>query len=108
MCSFAGTGNVLKVQTLLHHCDEHIDKTKDEKDKKEEKKEEKKEGESEEKKDEKKDDAEEDAPVKDDTFQGFAVIGLALVAMGEDIGSEMSMRQLNHLVRLTGATINTI
>ena len=43
MCSFAGTGNVLKVQTLLHHCDEHIDKTKEEKDKKEEKKEEKKE-----------------------------------------------------------------
>ena len=80
MCSFAGTGNVLKVQTLLHHCDEHIDKTKDEKDKKEEKKEEKKEGESEEKKDEK--------PAQDDTFQAFAVLGIALVAMGEDIGSE--------------------
>ena len=90
MCSFAGTGNVLKVQTLLHHCDEHIDKTKDEKDKKEEKKEEKKEGESEEKKDEK--------PAQDDTFQAFAVLGIALVAMGEDIGSEMALRQFNHLV----------
>ena len=90
MCSFAGTGNVLNVQTLLHHCDEHIDKTKDEKDKKEEKKEEKKEGESEEKKDEK--------PAQDDTFQAFAVLGIALVAMGEDIGSEMALRQFNHLV----------
>ena len=27
MCSYAGTGNVLKVQELLHYCDEHIDKT---------------------------------------------------------------------------------
>jgi 26S proteasome regulatory subunit N1 len=24
-CAFAGTGNVLKVQAMLHHCDEHID-----------------------------------------------------------------------------------
>ena len=39
MCFFAGTGNVLKVQTLLLHCDEHTDKTKDEKDKEEEKEE---------------------------------------------------------------------
>ena len=82
MCSFAGTGNVLKVQTLLHHCDEHIDKTKDEKDKKEEKKEEKK----------------DEKPAQDDTFQAFAVLGIALVAMGEDIGSEMALRQFNHLV----------
>lgn len=91
MCSFAGTGNVLKVQALLHHCDEHIEKhkEKDEKDKKDEKKE----GESEEeKKDEK-------VP-QDDTFQAFAVLGIALVAMGEDIGSEMALRQFNHLVNI--------
>jgi 26S proteasome regulatory subunit N1 len=24
VCTFAGTGNVLKVQAMLHHCDEHI------------------------------------------------------------------------------------
>ncbi|TCD68746.1 proteasome regulatory particle base subunit [Steccherinum ochraceum] len=94
MCSFAGTGNVLKIQSLLHQCDEHIDKTpkdkekKDEKDEKDEKKEEKKEGEEE---------AKEEKP-KDDTFQAFAVIGIALVAMGEEIGSEMSLRQFNHLM----------
>ena len=41
--------------------------------------------------------AEEEQPVKDDTFQTFAVLGLAMVAMGEDIGSEMAMRQLSHL-----------
>ncbi len=80
MCSFAGTGNVLKVQELLHYCDEHIDKTPKEK------------------KDDK-DASSEEEPTKDDTFQAFAVIGIALVAMGEEIGSEMSLRQFNHLVR---------
>ncbi|KAI9063544.1 26S proteasome regulatory complex non-ATPase subcomplex Rpn1 subunit [Trametes sanguinea] len=78
MCSFAGTGNVLKVQELLHYCDEHIDKTPKEK------------------KDEK--DSTPEEPPKDDTFQAFAVIGIALVAMGEDIGAEMSLRQFNHLM----------
>ena len=38
----------------------------------------------------------------DDTFQGFAVIGIALIAMGEDIGAEMSLRQFNHLVSDVG------
>lgn len=65
MCSYAGTGNVLKVQTMLHHCTEHIDVEKD-----------------------------------NDLHQAYAVIGIALVAMGEDIGSEMSLRQMSHLVSL--------
>jgi 26S proteasome regulatory subunit N1 len=39
-----------------------------------------------------------DEPKVDDTFQVFAVLGIALIAMGEDIGAEMSMRQFNHLV----------
>lgn len=37
---------------------------------------------------------------ENDTFQSFAVLGIAIVAMGEDIGSEMSLRHFNHLVRL--------
>ncbi|KAF8324345.1 26S proteasome regulatory complex non-ATPase subcomplex Rpn1 subunit [Cantharellus anzutake] len=63
ICSFAGTSNVLKVQSLLHHCSDHIDTEKE-----------------------------------DDTFQAYAVMGIALVAMGEDIGAEMSLRQFNHLM----------
>ncbi|KAH9852544.1 26S proteasome regulatory complex non-ATPase subcomplex Rpn1 subunit [Lenzites betulinus] len=78
MCSFAGSGNVLKVQELLHYCDEHIEKGPKEK------------------KDDK--DTTPDEPPKDDTFQTFAVIGIALVSMGEEIGAEMSLRQLNHLM----------
>ncbi|ETW75927.1 hypothetical protein HETIRDRAFT_54132 [Heterobasidion irregulare TC 32-1] len=79
MCAFAGTGNVLRVQSMLHHCDEHIEKNK---------------GRSEDDPDKK---AEESMPI-DDTFQGFAVLGIALLAMGEDVGAEMSLRQFNHLM----------
>ena len=88
-CSFAGTGNVLRVQKMLHHCDEHINPAKEkEKEKEGEKKEEDKDGEEKKKEDE----------VKDDTFQAFAVLGVSMIAMGEEIGSEMSLRQFNHLV----------
>ncbi|KAI0826430.1 armadillo-type protein [Irpex lacteus] len=83
MCAYAGTGDVLKVQTLLHLCDEHIVPPKEK-----EEKEEKKDGEE-----------AKETPVKDDTFQALAVIGIALVSMGEDIGSEMALRQFNHLMQ---------
>lgn len=63
-CSFAGTGNVLKIQSLLHECTDHLDPEKD-----------------------------------DDLHQALAVVGLAVVAMGEDIGAEMMLRHFNHLVR---------
>jgi 26S proteasome regulatory subunit N1 len=33
----------------------------------------------------------------DDTLQSFAVLGIAMVTMGEDIGAEMSMRQFKPL-----------
>jgi 26S proteasome regulatory subunit N1 len=86
-CAFAGTGNVLKVQAMLHHCDEHIDmkeKEADKDEKKEEKKDEPAEGA-----------AKEEAKPEgkpDDTFQAFAAIAVALIAMGEDVGAEMSLR----------------
>ncbi|KAJ7813024.1 armadillo-type protein [Mycena leptocephala] len=79
-CAFAGTGNVLKVQAMLHHCDEHIDmkeKEADKDEKKEEKKDEPAEGA-----------AKEEAKPEgkpDDTFQAFAAIAVALIAMGEDM-----------------------
>jgi 26S proteasome regulatory subunit N1 len=102
MCAFAGTGNVLKVQEMLHYCDEHVVEEAEE-----EKKEEdggatapaasatsQTEAQDGEKKEEEKKEK------KDDSFQAFALLGIALVAMGEDIGSQMSLRQFNHLVSL--------
>ncbi|KAJ7755387.1 armadillo-type protein [Mycena maculata] len=88
-CAFAGTGNVLKVQAMLHHCDEHIDMKEKEADKDEKKDEAAAEGAKEEAKPEVK---------QDDTFQSFAVIAVALISMGEDIGAEMSIRQFHHLM----------
>ncbi|KAJ3081068.1 proteasome regulatory particle base subunit [Quaeritorhiza haematococci] len=61
--AFAGTGNVLKIQKMLHLCNDHLDPEKE-----------------------------------DDKFQAFAVIGVAMIAMGEDVGSEMAMRAFNHLM----------
>ncbi len=54
ICAWAGTGAVLKVQELLHICNEHIE-------------------ESEEKK-------------GDELLQAYAVLGIGLIAMGEDVG----------------------
>jgi 26S proteasome regulatory subunit N1 len=34
----------------------------------------------------------------DDVHQALAVLGIALIAMGEEIGAEMAIRTLNHLV----------
>ena len=82
-----GTGNVLKIQNLLHICSEHFEaeKGKDEKENKD-------------KKDDKKD--KKDEPSTDGHHQGVAALGLAAIAMGEDIGMEMSLRSFNHLVCL--------
>ncbi|KAE9388117.1 26S proteasome regulatory complex, non-ATPase subcomplex, Rpn1 subunit [Gymnopus androsaceus JB14] len=90
-CAFAGTTNVLRVQKMLHECDEHIlpPKEEEKKESDKEKKDEKKEGEE----------TKDEPPLKkDDTFQTFAVIAVALISMGEEIGSQMSMRQFNHLM----------
>ncbi len=32
------------------------------------------------------------------SYQSISVLGIALIAMGEDIGAEMAMRTFNHLV----------
>lgn len=66
ICAWAGTGAVLKIQELLHICNEHVE-------------------ESEEKK-------------GDELLQAYAVLGIGLIAMGEDIGQEMVLRQFGHLM----------
>eukprot|EP00939_MAST-03C_sp_MAST-3C-sp1_P002237 g2237.t1 len=62
-CAYAGTGNVLKVQDMLHACAEHID------------------------------DADACA------HQMAAVVGIALVTMGEEVGKNMAMRSMEHLLQ---------
>ncbi|KAI0435314.1 armadillo-type protein [Xylaria sp. FL1042] len=73
ICAWAGTGAVLKIQDLLHICNEHFEES-----------------------DEKK---------GDELEQVYAVLGIALVAMGEDVGQEMVLRHFGHLMHYGEANI---
>jgi len=100
VCAYAGTGNVLKIQQLLHICSEHYEQDKGETEKKDKKKDDKKDGEKKDgdkKAEEEK--KEEDGPLDLSGQQAVAVLGLGLISMGEDIGSEMLIRTLSHLMR---------
>ncbi|CAO1614769.1 unnamed protein product [Sympodiomycopsis kandeliae] len=92
VCSFAGTGNVLKIQNLLHFCTEHLGGGSEE----DKANAEKKEGEGQGQEDKKDKDKQKETP--NDLFQGFAVLGIALIAMGEDVGAEMVLRHMSHLM----------
>ena len=60
-CAYAGTANVLKVQSLLSVCGEHLE--------------------------------------KDNSHQAVAVLGIAMIAMGEDLGRSMAVRTFDHLLQ---------
>ncbi|ORZ37891.1 armadillo-type protein [Catenaria anguillulae PL171] len=93
-CAYAGTGNVLKVQAMTRLCSEQLSvpttttsaaaeggaaaSKKDAKEK------------------ESKDKEAAEAAAAD--WQGLAVLGMAMVAMGEDVGAEMMLRTYNHLM----------
>ena len=87
ICAWAGTGAVLKLQQLLHICNEHIE----EKDEKED--------------EDKEADGEKKDVSGDQLVQAYAVIGLSLVAMGEEVGQEMVLRQFGHLMHYGEANI---
>ncbi len=76
---------------------EEIAKPKTEEEKEEEEKEEEKEGEE-----EKKDDP-------NDTFKNeyrsLAVLGIALIAISEEIGNDMALRTMNHLMQCGSPTV---
>lgn len=95
ICAYAGTGNVLKIQHLLHLCSDHYepftpesattDKTKT-----------KEQNEAVHKEEREKDLSQ---------CQAVAVLGIALIALGEDIGSEMAFRSFGNLLRYCEPTI---
>lgn len=136
VCAYAGTGNVLKIQHLLHICSEHYEANneKDEKTDRNHKKDDKKDSQDkvnlffsyliynlsfipiylyifnliiyfyfskEKEKDNKKDDKDtKDKKEKDlSSRQAIAVLGIALIGMGEEIGAEMAYRSFGHLLR---------
>jgi 26S proteasome regulatory subunit N1 len=115
VCAYAGTGNVLKIQKLLHVCSEHYDVTSSDsnsKNKDDDKKKSKETSKSKDKKGGSSEDKEKagtstskDKLLKDkeiidlSTQQSVAAMGIALIAMGEDIGTDMAFRSFGHLLR---------
>lgn len=61
-CAYAGTGNVLKVQSMLHHCTRHV------------------------------------TEANEAHHQAAAVIGVGLITLGEEVGTEMASRTFDHLL----------
>ncbi|KAK2746356.1 proteasome regulatory particle base subunit [Myotisia sp. PD_48] len=73
VCAWAGTGTVLKLQELLHICNEFIEDKDDNK--------------------------------GEELVQSYAVLGLSLISMGEEIGQDMVLRQFGHLMHYGAANI---
>ena len=88
ICAWAGTGAVLKLQQLLHICNEHIEEKDEDEDK-----------------DKDQSNGEKKDVSGDQLVQSYAVLGLSLVAMGEDVGQEMVLRQFGHLMHYGEANI---
>lgn len=92
ICAYAGTGNVLKIQQLLHICSEHYEAAAAA-DAEAAASNAKKDAAAQAQKE--KEDKEKDLS----STQAIAVIGIALIAMGEEIGSEMAYRSFGNLLR---------
>ena len=73
VCAWAGTGTVLKLQELLHICNELIEEKEENK--------------------------------GDELVQSYAVLGLSLIAMGEEVGQDMILRQFGHLMHYGSSNI---
>ncbi|XP_019864481.1 PREDICTED: 26S proteasome non-ATPase regulatory subunit 2-like [Amphimedon queenslandica] len=118
ICAYAGTGNVLKIQSLLHLCSEYYGEDKESEEKGEATSATKKPaaedteaasgatatektGKGEKGKDDKggKKVVEPGSVDEPGAHQALAVLGIAIIAMGEDIGAEMALRTFNHLLR---------
>ncbi|KAK4574850.1 proteasome regulatory particle base subunit [Recurvomyces mirabilis] len=93
ICAWTGTGAVLKLQQMLHICNEHIeDQDDDDKPISD--------------KDAKKEDSDTPRDIEGEQLvQSYAVIGLSLVALGEDVGQEMVLRQFAHLMHYSEPNI---
>ena len=92
---------MLKIQNLLHICSEHFEQKEGEGEKEKEKDKDKD-------KDKEKDKKNKEEKTEDGSHQGVAVLGIALIAMGEEIGSQMALRTFSHLVSgMTGAFSTT-
>uniref|UniRef100_A0A7E4VA39 26S proteasome non-ATPase regulatory subunit 2 n=1 Tax=Panagrellus redivivus TaxID=6233 RepID=A0A7E4VA39_PANRE len=121
VCAYAGTGNVLKIQRLLHICSEHYESDPDASEKRKSAKDNSSKASADPKKPKTSTETQPKAatspaksPIKEapkpkdpkakekvdlSPQQAVAVLGIGLIAMGEDIGSQMAIRMFGHLIR---------
>lgn len=109
VCAYAATGNVLKIQQLLHICSDKQDKDATEEAEKDKSAPSTSGSDSKEAASTSKDSSKDkkDAKKKDETSeqttnsfqQAVATLGIALIGMAEDIGSDMAFRSFGHLLR---------
>ncbi|XP_067938039.1 26S proteasome non-ATPase regulatory subunit 2-like [Watersipora subatra] len=102
VCAYAGTGNVLKIQKLLHVCSEHYEEKEEDSNEKTDKSKSKKNKNAATAEKMETDSTEltaEKPNSKHIAHQGIAVLGIALIAMGEEIGVEMCIRSFGNLLR---------
>ncbi|KAJ2334524.1 proteasome regulatory particle base subunit [Coemansia sp. RSA 2681] len=71
VCAYAGTGNVLEVQKMLHECDNRHEAGG----------------------------GSGSSSKEDQLSQAFAVLGVGVVAMGEGVGAAMALRTFEHLMQ---------
>lgn len=101
-CSYAATGNVLLVQEMLHHCTDHAEKPEEKEADKSATDGAAQPGDASAAPAADTEEKEKEKVAQDMTYQAFAVIGIALIAMGEEVGAAMCLRQFNHLVSRLG------
>ncbi|KAI5449751.1 proteasome regulatory particle base subunit [Naganishia albida] len=97
-CSYAATGNVLLVQEMLHHCTDHAEKPEEKEADKSATDGAAQPGDASAAPAADTEEKEKEKVAQDMTYQAFAVIGIALIAMGEEVGAAMCLRQFNHLM----------
>lgn len=104
ICAYAATGNVLKIQNLLRICSDKLNEEKESKDSKTSGDHKKSESSSSSSSaDSKSDHSASSTPSISAEFkhaeQTISILGIALIAIAEDIGSEMAFRTFGHLLR---------
>ena len=100
-CAYAGTGDVLKVQQLLHLCAEQESKTIEKP---------------------KADDTENTPPTQQESSvpektaentqaaqqHAAAILGIALIALGDDVNTDMTLRTLDHILQYASGSIRRV
>lgn len=125
VCSYCGTGNVLQIQKLLHDCTSRPPKTEASEEsaaqqlmqeiQNEENQNQEQSGNAAPTQDDAataqpepmvdSGDGQEEGEKEESLFQGYSVLGLAVIAMGEDIGQDMVLRHFGHLMHYGDAHI---